>query len=120
MLQCASLTGHANLVRLMQLTDQTHDVQSPNEQAWDRQTIRDAILDLCSQRGTEKSICPSEVARQLRPDGDWRALMPAVRAEGARLAATGAIDVLRAGQRVSSEVKGPIRLKLTKNSANTR
>ena len=42
------------------------------------------ILRLTAQRGAGKSICPSEVARALRPD--WQPLMPVVRQAAARLA----------------------------------
>lgn len=37
--------------------------------------IESTILQLCRERGVERSICPSEAARCL--DGDnWRMLMP--------------------------------------------
>jgi hypothetical protein len=40
--------------------------------------IAAAIEALLASRRAEASICPSEAARVLRPEG-WRALMPAVR-----------------------------------------
>ncbi len=68
------------------------------------------ILALTADRGPGKSICPSEVARALRPD--WQALMTAVRRVACRLAAAGQIEILRKGRPVSPEdVKGVIRLR---------
>ncbi|RYI32916.1 MAG: DUF3253 domain-containing protein [Acetobacteraceae bacterium] len=39
--------------------------------------MRDRILDLALERGRDKSLCPSEVAKALA--SDWRKLMPEVR-----------------------------------------
>jgi len=73
--------------------------------------IEATILALTAQRGPAKSICPSEVARALRPD--WQSLLTEVRRVACRLAATGQIDILRKGQVVApAEVKGVIRLRL--------
>lgn len=70
--------------------------------------IRDAILDLALQRGREKSLCPSEVAKGLSPD--WRAIMPEVRAVAARMpeirATQGTVEV------DPVTARGPIRLRL--------
>jgi hypothetical protein len=69
------------------------------------------ILALTTQRGPTKSICPSEVARALRPN--WQSLLTEVRRVACRLAAAGQIDVLRKGQPVEpAGVKGVIRLRL--------
>lgn len=59
--------------------------------------IAAAIASLLAQRRADASICPSEVARRLRP-ADWRDLMPAVRRV--------AVDLARAG-----------RLRITQGSA---
>lgn len=69
--------------------------------------IAAALMELASQRGADKSFCPSEVARALAED--WRPLMPRVRqvASGLPLVATqrGApVDTLTA--------RGPIRLRI--------
>lgn len=67
------------------------------------------------RRGAGRTLCPSEVARALAPDGldDWRALMPAVRAEAARMQAEGLIAVTQKGLAVPAALaKGPIRLGL--------
>jgi len=56
------------------------------------QEIQTCLLRLVSDRGPDKTICPSEVARSLSRD-DWRSLLPQVRAVGAALADSGAIEV---------------------------
>jgi hypothetical protein len=72
--------------------------------------IEATILALITQRGPAKSICPSEVARALRPD--WQPLLGEVRRAACRLAAAGQIDILRKGHVVApAGVKGVIRLR---------
>ena len=74
------------------------------------------ILRLTAQRGADKSICPSEVARALRPD--WQRLMPAIRQAAARLAAAGQIEILRHGKPVDpAGFKGVIRLRAVRDAA---
>jgi len=73
--------------------------------------IEATILALTTQRGPAKSICPSEVARALRPD--WQPLLTEVRRVPCRLATAGQIDILRKGRAVEpAGVKGVIRLRL--------
>jgi hypothetical protein len=75
------------------------------------EAIRAAILEAVIRRGPGKSICPSEVARGF--GGDWRASMPAIRAEAARLQDAGAITVTQQGRPVRPDAaRGPIRLRL--------
>ncbi len=78
------------------------------------------ILRLTTLRGTDRSICPSEVARALHaadqpgaPEG-WQRLMTPVRHAASRLAQQGAIDILRKGRPVdpAADIKGVIRLRL--------
>lgn len=77
------------------------------------QAVERAILDLLARRGPGRTICPSEAARAVRPDGDWRALMPTVRAEAARLAAQGRLVATRKGTPVDpATARGAIRLGL--------
>ncbi|MEO1399756.1 MAG: DUF3253 domain-containing protein [Cyanobacteria bacterium J06635_1] len=74
--------------------------------------IRVCILTQVTQRGPDKTICPSEVARALG-GSDWRDLMSAVRAQGKQLAAEGKIWIMQKGQRVDAErIKGPIRYRI--------
>lgn len=71
--------------------------------------VREAILDLALQRGREKSLCPSEVARALEPE-DWQALMSEVR----RVAA-GMPEIIARQNGVEVDpvtARGPIRLQL--------
>ena len=76
--------------------------------------IAACILRLCKKRGPGKTICPSEVARALgRDEADWRAIMPAIRAEASALAREGQIVVLQKGLPVEASLaRGPLRLGL--------
>ncbi len=77
--------------------------------------IEATILALTAQRGPAKSICPSEVARALRPD--WQPLLGEVRRAACRLATAGQIDILRKGHVVApAGVKGVIRLRAAQPS----
>lgn len=81
--------------------------------------IEVAILALTAQRGPAKSICPSEVARALRPD--WQPLLGEVRRAACRLAAVGQIDILRKGHVVApAGVKGVIRLRAAQSPRGNR
>ena len=81
--------------------------------------IEATILALTAQRGSAKSICPSEVARALRPD--WQPLLGEVRRAACRLAAAGQIDILRKGHVVApAEVKGVIRLRAAQPTRGDR
>jgi hypothetical protein len=75
--------------------------------------LESAITDLLSRRGQGKTICPSEAARLLDPDG-WEALMPRTRAAAQRLADQGTILITQPGKVVHpSQTEGPIRLRRT-------
>ena len=77
--------------------------------------IEAMILALTAQRGPAKSICPSEVARALRPN--WQSLLSEVRRVACRLAAAGQIDILHKGHVVvPAGVKGVIRLRAVQPS----
>ena len=43
-------------------------------------SARSATLALLEDRPPDASICPSEVARAISPDGEWRKAMPTVHA----------------------------------------
>ena len=75
-------------------------------------TLQSAILQLLHQCAP-RSVCPSEVAWALAPVG-WRPLMEPVRAAARLLVARGELEILQRGKAVEpSNVKGPIRLRLS-------
>ncbi|MEO1695214.1 MAG: DUF3253 domain-containing protein [Pseudomonadota bacterium] len=79
--------------------------------------IADAILQLCTVRGPDKTICPSEAARAVTPadapSGAWRAVMDDVRRVGADLAARGRITVMQKGAPVDpTTARGAIRYRI--------
>jgi len=82
----------------------------------DRTELTETILSLCAERGAEKSICPSEVARALAGNDEklWRLLMHPIRDTALALAQEGRITILRKGRPVDpTEVpKGVIRLRI--------
>jgi Protein of unknown function (DUF3253) len=68
----------------------------------------DALLD---DRRDGATICPSEAARAVDPEG-WRELMPAARAAAGRLAAAGRVQVTRRGEVVDvATARGPVRVR---------
>lgn len=74
--------------------------------------IEDVIFQLLAERDAGKSICPSEVARRLEPEG-WRRLMPHVRATSVGLMRQGRLVILKKGKPVDPDAfKGVIRLRL--------
>ena len=75
--------------------------------------IEQALLAIANKRGLGASACPSEVARQLRPQG-WRDLMPSIRRVAAELAQLGKLDITQRGAVVApiGPFKGPIRFRL--------
>lgn len=81
-----------------------------------RATIEQTIIRLAKARGPGKSLCPSEVARQLATD-DWRVLMPTVLGVAAMLVERGRIRVTQGGRTVDiASVRGPIRLSIVETS----
>jgi hypothetical protein len=81
--------------------------------AVDRLTLRQCLITKVRSRGLEKSICPSEVAREMGGD-EWRSLMPLVREIGAELVQEGSIIALQQGNSVDPlHAKGPIRFQVT-------
>ncbi|MEM9043989.1 MAG: DUF3253 domain-containing protein [Pseudomonadota bacterium] len=80
--------------------------------------IASVILKLCEERGTGKTICPSEVARALTASEDvWRKLLPTVRAVAADLAREGRVEIYRKGRVIDPDLmKGVIRLGLAPRS----
>lgn len=72
-----------------------------------------AIVSLLDQRPRAATICPSEAARAVDPDG-WRDLMEPARAAARRLVAAGRVEITQGGRVVDpSTAKGPIRIRRT-------
>lgn len=71
-----------------------------------------AVLAMLDERGAGKTLCPSEVARDLAgPDGDWRGCMDMAHAAVDVLADTGRIDLRWKGKRLPRR-DGPYRIAL--------
>ena len=82
----------------------------------DEAAIEETMLRLVSERGAEKTCCPSEVARALggpHPDG-WSPLMQPVRRVAVRLTKAGRVQILRKGKPVADpdDFRGIYRLSL--------
>lgn len=76
------------------------------------QELEETITTLLTERGREKTICPSEAARHYFPEDQWRDEMERTRAAARRLVARGEIEILQKGQLADpSTAKGPIRLR---------
>ena len=75
-----------------------------------------AILALLTERGRDKTICPSEAAKAVGGKDtrqNWEGLMEPARAAARRLVAAGRIVITQGGRVVDpSTAKGAIRLKL--------
>ena len=73
--------------------------------------LETTILDLLSKRAATSTICPSDAARTVSPDG-WRDLMEPARRAARRLVAAGQVDITQGGKVVDpSTAKGPIRIR---------
>lgn len=73
--------------------------------------MEDAIVGLLSKRAAGATICPSEAAREVFPDG-WADRMEDARRAARRLVAAGRIEIVQGGRVVDpSTAKGPIRLR---------
>lgn len=69
------------------------------------------MRELLRQRGPDKSICPSEVARAIAEE--WRPLMPLVREVAAQERKAGRLLITQKGKPVDpGTARGPIRLAL--------
>ncbi len=67
---------------------------------------------VASQRGPEKSTCPSEIARMLFP-GDWRKRMRTVVDVAIDLHKQGKVVITQKGIPVDLDhIKGPVRIKI--------
>jgi hypothetical protein len=74
--------------------------------------IDQTILTMATQRGLDKTTCPSEIARALFP-ADWRKHMQEVRDAAIELHNAGKVTITQKGQPVDvAYIKGPIRIKI--------
>jgi hypothetical protein len=75
-------------------------------------SIPQTILAMATQRGPDKSTCPSEVARALFPE-DWRKHMQEVRDAAIELHIQGKVTITQKGEPVDvNHIKGPVRIKI--------
>lgn len=76
-----------------------------------KEKIASKMLAVAQQRGTEKSTCPSEIARMLFPD-DWRSHMDEVVEIAVNLHHQHKVIITQKGKTIDVEhIKGPIRIK---------
>jgi Protein of unknown function (DUF3253) len=77
--------------------------------------LEQTLLSLAAQRGPEKSLCPSDVARVIagpHPEG-WGPLMQPIRRIAVRLAKEGRLVITRKGKAVDpDDFRGVYRLGL--------
>ncbi len=69
----------------------------PNHRTDTDRALESAILELLAHRGPGKTICPSDAARLLNPNG-WEELMEPTRAAARRLVAEGRIVITQRGK----------------------
>ena len=70
-----------------------------------------AIDELLDARAGDATICPSEAAMRIDPDG-WRELMEPARRAARRMVAAGTLEIVQQGRVVDpSTARGPIRLR---------
>jgi hypothetical protein len=70
------------------------------------------ILRLLDGRAAASTICPSDAARTVGDDEDWRELMEPARRAARRLVAAGEVEITQGGKVVDpSTARGPIRIR---------
>ena len=81
-------------------------------QRFDRWLEQELVATL-TQRARHRTLCPSELARKLKPgDEDWRDLLEPIRMAARRLSRQGAIEILQSGRVIDPDtIRGPIRLR---------
>ncbi|GAB2683989.1 hypothetical protein GCM10027037_01300 [Mucilaginibacter koreensis] len=78
----------------------------------DKATIQNRILQMATERGTDKTICPSEVARALFPV-NWRNHMDEIRDAAFELRDTKQVMITQKGEvQTNNNLKGPIRIRI--------
>lgn len=75
-------------------------------------TVSQIILTMATERGPDKTICPSEVAREMFP-ANWRKHMEEIRQAAVELQQQGKVSITQKGEPVDiNNIKGPIRIKI--------
>ena len=89
----------------------SHACRTRSIRTIDRQ-LEVAVLALLARRHRGGSICPSEAARAVAGDKEWRQFMEPVRRAARRLAHRDLVEILQ-GDRVvdPSDFRGPIRVR---------
>ncbi len=78
-----------------------------------RAEIEHAIFRLLAEAGSDRTVNPTDVAREIAPDAHWHLQMPAIRRVAVELASSGRIVIYRKGKPVDPrEFKGVYRLGL--------
>ncbi|WP_326548137.1 DUF3253 domain-containing protein [Mycolicibacterium sp. ND9-15] len=79
--------------------------------------LRATILALSTERGPDKTICPSDAARAVGGDA-WRALMDDAREIARDLARNGDVEITQKGQVLDPDAswRGPIRIRATRGT----
>ena len=73
-----------------------------------------AILGMLDQRSPGATICPSDAARAVGTDDEWRDLMEPARDAARRLVASGHVVITQGGHVVDpGSATGPIRIRRT-------
>lgn len=102
---CCSSLGECDV------NDATNSERIPEREA----LLDETILRLVNARGSARTVCPSEVAREIAGADEkrWRLLMKPVRERAVRLAKAGRIEIRRKGKTVDPDAfKGIYRLAL--------
>ena len=74
--------------------------------------IESTITDLLARRDPGKTICPSDAARALAGQNDFRPLMEPVREQARAMVARGDLEITQKGEVVDPvTARGPIRLR---------
>jgi len=82
------------------------------EEPTTRDLLERTILELLARRAPTSSICPSEAARAVAGEEDWRQLMAPAREAARRLVSAGEVEVTQGGEQVDPvSARGPIRIR---------
>lgn len=98
------------------ITEKCHEVKSGDKNDVESR-IESAIMALATQRGSQKTFCPSEIPRLILKFPNWRDYMDLTRSVAFRMANSGIVDVMQKGVvRTASEcetLRGPMRIRLS-------